>query len=255
MRLSTGGTIEGSGMFETATVLYAAHLLADFVFQTDWMVARKRQPGVFALHIAVVVALTAALAGTLSPVPLLIIAVAHAGLDLFKQSQNARGLTVFAIDQAGHFLSILMVAALFPGLFAAGLWGSPPDWLPAQSFGGAAYLWALILISGFIVTVRVGGFVVDLFIKRFGYTPNPDDPGLADGGYYIGLLERTVVFLLVIANQIGGIGFLVAAKSVLRFGISQERKTSEYVIIGTLASFAWALVAAFLTRVALGQVG
>ncbi len=242
-------------MFETAAALFAAHLLADFVFQTDWMVARKRRPLVFGLHILIVVATAAVIAGTLSPVPLVIIAAAHALLDLFKQSQGARGLTVFVVDQAGHFLSVVAVAALFPGLFAAGLWGSPPAWLPAQSFGGAAYLWVLIAASGFIMTVRVGGFVVDLFIKRFGYTPNPDDPGLADGGYYIGLLERTVVFLLVIANQIGGIGFLVAAKSVLRFGISQERKTSEYVIIGTLASFAWALVAAFLTRVAMGQVG
>ena len=38
-----------------------------------------------------------------------------------------------------------------------------------------------------------------------------------------------------------GIGFLVAAKSVLRFEAAREAVKAEYVIIGTLASFGWAI--------------
>ena len=34
-----------------------------------------------------------------------------------------------------------------------------------------------------------------------------------------------------------------------------DRRVSEYVIIGTLASFAWGLGAAFLARLALGALG
>ena len=34
-----------------------------------------------------------------------------------------------------------------------------------------------------------------------------------------------------------------------------DRRISEYVIIGTLASFAWGLGAAFLARFALGALG
>jgi len=52
----------------------------------------------------------------------------------------------------------------------------------------------------------------------------------------------------VISGQSAGIGFLIAAKSVLRFGsVGDDRKISEYVIIGTLASFGWAMAVAFGT--------
>jgi hypothetical protein len=44
------------------------------------------------------------------------------------------------------------------------------------------------------------------------------------------------------------VGFLIAAKSILRFGsVKDDRALSEYVIIGTLASFGWALIAAYAT--------
>lgn len=72
--------------------------------------------------------------------------------------------------------------------------------------------------------------------------------GLADGGRVIGLLERGLIFVLVLVNQPAGIGFLIAAKSILRFDTaSHNQKAGEYVIIGTLASFGWALIAAYAT--------
>jgi hypothetical protein len=57
---------------------------------------------------------------------------------------------------------------------------------------------------------------------------------------------------MVLVDQPAAIGFLIAAKSILRFDMASEsRAAGEYVIIGTLASFAWALVAAFATDYAL----
>jgi hypothetical protein len=57
-----------------------------------------------------------------------------------------------------------------------------------------------------------------------------------------------LIFLLVLTGQAAGIGFLIAAKSVLRFGaVKDEGKLSEYVIIGTLASFGWAIAASAAT--------
>jgi hypothetical protein len=60
--------------------------------------------------------------------------------------------------------------------------------------------------------------------------------------------------LLVLIDQPTGIGFLIAAKSILRFGEIKEasqRKTAEYIIIGTFLSFGWALLIAVLTQKAL----
>jgi len=48
--------------------------------------------------------------------------------------------------------------------------------------------------------------------------------------------------VLILTGQSQGIGFLIAAKSVLRFSDTKDdRRTSEYVIIGTLASVGWAI--------------
>ena len=66
------------------------------------------------------------------------------------------------------------------------------------------------------------------------------------GGRVIGLLERGLIFALVLLGQPEGVGLLLAAKSILRFGaVKDDRAASEYVIIGTLASFGWALIAGY----------
>ena len=50
-------------------------------------------------------------------------------------------------------------------------------------------------------------------------------------------------------GQWQGVGFLLAAKSVFRFGDlnrSDDRKRTEYVLIGTLVSFGTAILAGLL---------
>lgn len=49
----------------------------------------------------------------------------------------------------------------------------------------------------------------------------------------------------VLIGSIEGVGFLLAAKSVFRFGElnkAKEIRTTEYVLIGTLASFTIAIL-------------
>ncbi len=64
--------------------------------------------------------------------------------------------------------------------------------------------------------------------------------------------------MLVLAGEPDGIGFLIAAKSILRFNElagDADRHVSEYVIIGTLASFAWAIATGYATVAALHALG
>lgn len=63
---------------------------------------------------------------------------------------------------------------------------------------------------------------------------------LENAGKLIGTLERILVLTLVILNQYEAIGFLIAAKSILRYKENDTTKT-EYVLIGTMASFAIAM--------------
>ncbi|MGL4513658.1 MAG: hypothetical protein ACRCT8_11265 [Lacipirellulaceae bacterium] len=65
--------------------------------------------------------------------------------------------------------------------------------------------------------------------------------GFPGGGAMIGRLERLLIYLFVMAGEPGAIGFLIAAKSVFRFGELSDkanRLEAEYITIGTLMSFA-----------------
>ncbi len=72
--------------------------------------------------------------------------------------------------------------------------------------------------------------------------------GLKGGGARIGSLERAMIFLLIFINQPAGIGFLVAAKSILRFEEAKNKKLAEYVLIGTLMSFSLAIAIASMSK-------
>jgi hypothetical protein len=73
---------------------------------------------------------------------------------------------------------------------------------------------------------------------------------LHGAGKYIGMLERIFVYLALITGNAQVIGFLLAAKSVFRFGDltrSKDRKLTEYILIGTLFSFLMAIVVGLLS--------
>jgi hypothetical protein len=61
---------------------------------------------------------------------------------------------------------------------------------------------------------------------------------------YIGMLERILIFVFIVMNQWEGVGFLIAIKSVFRFGDSlknTDKKLSEFYFLGTLLSFGIAI--------------
>jgi hypothetical protein len=73
-----------------------------------------------------------------------------------------------------------------------------------------------------------------------------DNKGLTNAGKWIGILERLLIFTFIVINEFSAIGFLLAAKSVFRFGDlknSSEHKKTEYIIIGTFISFSFAIAA------------
>ncbi|TRO91303.1 DUF3307 domain-containing protein [Glycocaulis profundi] len=250
-------------MAETFIALLFAHVLADFVFQFSWIIRRKRDPGMFVLHVLIVTVLAALALGGGPWQALLVIAVTHAFFDALKlwaQPEWMKRDQAFVTDQAAHLAVLAAVAALWPGSFAGGVWASPPDWLdlriPVTAEAGLAMA---VCIAGFVMATRAGGFFMAMFMERFPLIPAPApeqkraagapeavaaerlDAGLPQGGTWIGLTERALVFVFILVGEFAAIGFLLAAKSVLRFQYAKERSQSEYVIIGTLLSLSWAV--------------
>ncbi len=70
---------------------------------------------------------------------------------------------------------------------------------------------------------------------------------MKNAGALIGLLERLLTIMFVILGEYGAIGFIIAAKSILRFKDTDTAKT-EYVLAGTFLSFGIAIACGLLAK-------
>lgn len=250
-------------MISTFTALLAAHLLADFILQTEWLVARKGKFAYLSLHV-LMVAIAAALAigaqTLVAAFAIGVIAATHMALDYVKLHHLGNKLWAFALDQFGHLIVMLGIALCIPTLMTTGWWAALPG--DAQ----AAYYAGLTLLSGLIVAVPLGGILIKKLVEGLpspppvaqGVPAPTSIVGMAKGGQYIGWLERGLTFLFVLTGRYEAVGFLLTAKSILRFGDirhSNDRHIQEYIIIGTMLSFGWGFVAAVLTVKALAYWG
>lgn len=241
-------------VLETAVALGFGHLVADFLLQPGRLIAAKQDPArrlwALPLHVLIVaVASWAALGFAPAPALIATVAVLHLAIDWAKLMWGGKGFAGFAADQAAHGAVIWLGAALWPAAYGGGIWG-----LPAVAPSLGLLPEAMTVAGGAIAAVIAGGYAVQAITGDFAIK---DPASLAAAGRLIGRLERALILLFVLVGQPEGIGFLIAAKSLLRFGEmtrEHDRRVSEYVIIGTLASFGWGLGAAFGTQAILGAL-
>ncbi len=82
------------------------------------------------------------------------------------------------------------------------------------------------------------------------YLPPEREP-LLKAGRWIGIIDRALVLTFILVDNVAAVGFLMAAKSVLRFGDLREARDkgqTEYVLIGTLLSFGLTIITGLLAR-------
>lgn len=236
-------------MAETFVILLTAHLLGDFVLQGDWIIQRKKRFRVLALHAGLVTAASALLLGSLHAPILLIIFGSHFVIDAIKVRWLPDRAGTFIADQLMHVGVVGALAIGFREAARAGLWMTK---LPEGT--QTCYLVAVTFLGGFLLCVPAGGTLIGKLTVPLAEQIDADIEGLRHGGRYIGWLERSLVMMLLFIHQPAGIGFLVAAKSILRFGEikdSSHRRVAEYIIIGTFLSFGWGLLIAVLTQQAM----
>jgi hypothetical protein len=217
--------------------LFLAHLIGDFLLQpASWVKAKERKKlGAWQLYVHVL------LHGLLILLITwnlqfwkwaLLIAVVHLIIDSLKilLQNKANGRLLFFIDQAFHFISIYLIWL----------------WLEDKSFPFLIFenIPFLFLVTAIIFLTNPVSFAVKIFISKWVPEEDGNAASLQSAGKYIGILERLLVFFFIVINQWAAIGFLLAAKSIFRFGDlreSKDRKLTEYVLIGTLLSFSSAI--------------
>jgi len=230
-----------------------AHFFVDFVLQTLKMVKHKQQYKAGSwllylhcfLHGLFIFLLTP---GPQSWIIASIVLVSHFIIDLWKLYQKERAV-YFIVDQVLHILVLISLWLYFY---------SPDNWLSQnwQTLKQSDSFW--IIATGYLVISFPLSFLLGFATSRWRkeVEEKRQNPGvsLSEAGRWIGIFERILVYTFVLTNHFEGIGFLIAAKSILRFNdIKGEdaRKEAEYILIGTLMSFSSSILAGLLTRMLL----
>lgn len=226
--------------------LILAHILGDFLLQPNsWVKAKEEKKGLawqLYAHTLIHGLLSLLILFDLKDWKLVtIISFSHLIIDYAKlKFQKERFKTTwFIIDQILHLIIIL-----FLGLY----------WQNHEK-----HLFDFLLSDTFIISVTAVIFLTQPVSIILGILTKPWSEAISDerekslkyAGKYIGFLERLLVLLFICTHHFESVGFLLATKSVFRFGDlkeSKERKLTEYILIGTLLSFGIAIVVGLLTQ-------
>jgi hypothetical protein len=219
--------------------LVLAHLIGDFILQpASWVKTkeeRKLKAWQLYAHVVIHAVLIILVVWDVYFWPwALLLAGTHLIIDALKISlqREKTKRVLFFIDQALHLIILYVVACLYL------------DYAPDFDLLSDQNVLLFVTCLAFLTTPT--SVVIKFFIAR--WTPHMtdgEDESLQSAGMYIGILERLFVFAFFASGHPEGVGFLIAAKSVFRFGDLKEaksRKLTEYVLIGTLVSFGIAMI-------------
>ncbi len=217
-----------------------AHILTDYTFQTDRKAADKNEKGFKSKFLKWHALIMFVCSWLLSfqvyfGIGAFLIALTHWFIDGFKPKlnhSNTFGRYAFFIDQGLHLLILSMIVYTYSAYFKL-------------------YTIFYININSIYLAVGIGylicGKPANIVIKEIFKASKIEFEGmnkedLPNAGRLIGVVERWLVLTFILINQFSAVGFLIAAKSILRY--KEEEKginKSEYVLIGTLISFAIAI--------------
>lgn len=217
--------------------LLLAHLLGDFVFQPlRWVLhkeAHKIRSRFLYLHLLVHAILVALAYWDPGAWPLILIIIgSHYLIDMAKiyfQRYFRRTIIPFVLDQLAH------IAVLYAVAFHTQLPEHTIGWIQTIDWP---------LVTAFVFVTWPAAIIMNRILDPLSDQIEFDHKSLPHAGKYIGILERLFVLVFIILGRWEGIGLLITAKSVFRFNDLKERnnrKLTEYILIGTLLSFGLAI--------------
>ncbi len=235
--------------------LYLAHLLTDFVFESDRLVVGKRNNTVLAYveHGGIHLVSAALLLGLGSPVlvrsldfygVIIGLTLAHLALDWGKLSvvrltTKAEGTLAFVVGQLVY---------VFPVCVAAGMIAKTPlrELMVGLTWFQSHAEETLLLLVVYVGVIFGGGHFVRLATKPL----IRGDLGLAgqtteelqNAGMYIGWLERFLIVTSLLLQSPATVGLILTAKSIARYPEFKSKRFAEYFLIGTLLSISIGIV-------------
>jgi Protein of unknown function (DUF3307) len=239
--------------------LYLAHLLTDFVFQTDRGVSKKHRGEWRAylthgtVHYISVLAIVAmadphrfltlyfqVIAFSLSVVHLV---VDRAKFSLTKSRLLPDNALAFVLDQIVHLATVIGAVLLLahPSLQTSQFWLMRIGMLQEK---------ILLLLVIYISVIFGGGHFIRALLAPLWRNGSGQEAReyeeLINAGLYIGWLERFLVLTALFFQSPATIGFILAAKSIARYPELKSVRFAEYFLIGTLLSVTIAIIGALV---------
>lgn len=217
---------------------FIAHLIGDYSFQTDKKAEDKNKLGFkskfLKWHILILFGLSWFLSFQVNFIyAATLIALSHWFVDGMKKHLNNHyklNKYAFFIDQTIHLFFILLIVLLFDNYFEIN---------PVISI--SIHVKYLAIIAGYLICTKPANIFIKEMFRAFEIkVNNNENDDLPNAGKLIGIIERFLVLTFILLNQFEAVGFLIAAKSILRFKDDNTIKT-EYVLIGTMLSFGIAI--------------
>jgi hypothetical protein len=214
-----------------------SHLLSDFTFQSEKWAKYKNEKGFkseyLKWHVLIVFVVSWVLSFQLKFIFVsAAIAVFHLVLDglkaaIFNHSKIKK--YAFFIDQTLHIIILVVFVLIFIHLSII----CPYVHLPFNKH------WLLIITGYLFITKPANIFIKEVFLSYEINIGNVEV--IPNAGMLIGISERILVLTLILYGQFEAVGFIIAAKSILRFKDTDTART-EYVLIGSLLSFGIAIL-------------
>lgn len=124
--------------------------------------------------------------------------------------------------------------------------------LMGESFVNPQYV--LAVLFALLMVLNESNIALRFILEKLELAPLSNDHDEIDNrqfrtGRVIGFLERIFVFLFILLNQYTAIGFIIAAKGVVRYPDFGKKSFNEYILIGTFLSVLFAMVFAYMTKI------
>ena len=222
--------------------LVLAHIIGDFYLQTD-KCCEQKETRKFKSWFLYVHAITIGLLSWII-VPscsfglwALMIAVSHFAIDVVK-IHCPKGLWSFVIDQLLHFGILAAISTIY----------ETTKELPLQMIDNPSSFSTPLLILAILLCIKPANILIKLILEKYQVGESASCDNIKNAGALIGNLERLLTIVFVMLGQFEAIGFIVAAKSILRFKDTDTAKT-EYVLAGTFLSFGIAILCGLMARI------
>lgn len=231
---------------------FLAHVLADYFLQTQKMAIEKNTIGfksrLLPIHVLIVFVCSWVLSFQIEFfVGAGIIAIIHYIIDGFKAKANHHPKLwkyAFFIDQILHIIVLVSMSLIYEAHH-----GFEPLFELPVSASLVAIVTAYLLClkpANIVIKEVFRSSQIDVAIAQKEKAEILDEADeLPNAGKLIGILERVLTLTFILIGQYQAVGFLIAAKSILRYKDTDTLKT-EYVLIGTMLSFGIAVVLGIL---------